>query len=395
MSSAAPPPAEPRAEGDRPAFRDVLKYFLGLGTWGFGGPIATVGYMQRDLVEGRGWLRRREFLNGVALGQTMPGPLAAQVVMWVGFLERGAWGAAATSVAFILPSFLLVLAVVFLYVRFQGLDAVQAIFYGVAPAVMAIIAVAAVRLARLTDGRDWRLWAISGITMAVTAATGAEIALLFLGAGAGMVLWDAPPRFLRRQGAVPAVVPWPVVAAVAADLSGTTLSVLAWFFLKAGAFIFGSGLAIVPFLREGVVQDYGWLTERQFLDAVAMGLITPGPVVITAAFIGYLVAGMLGAAVATVAIFLPIYLGVVLPGPWFIRHQDRPWLIAFVKGATASAAGAIAGATIILTRGAVVDWPTAAISVAALLFVLRFRNREPILVLVAALLGLVIHRLVR
>src|SRR5205809_4965353 len=160
-------------------FRRYLRYFLGLGTWGCGGPIATVGYMQRDLVEKRAWLDRSDFLNGVALGQTMPGPLAAQVVMWVGYLEAGPFGALATAAAFILPSFLLVFAVAVLYVHFNGLEVVQALFYGIAPGVMAIIAVAAVKLARLTDRTEVRLWVISIATCVATAVTGAEIALLF------------------------------------------------------------------------------------------------------------------------------------------------------------------------------------------------------------------------
>jgi chromate transporter len=346
--------------------------------------------MQRDLVEQRRWLDRRDFLNGVALGQAMPGPLAAQVVMWVGYLQRGAVGALAMAGAFILPSFLLVLAVAIVYVHYQGLSVVQALFYGIAPAVMAVIGLAAVKLARLTDGVDVRLWVISAITLAVTAATGAEIALLFLAAGLVMMVWEAPPKFLRRTTFVPLPLGFSLFLGTA---NAGTLVALGLFFLKAGAFIFGSGLAIVPFLRETVVEQRHWLTERQFLDAVAMGLITPGPVVITAAFIGYLVAGLAGAAVSTVAIFIPIYLGVVVPGPWFLRHQDHPRVQGFVKGATASAAGAIGGATIILTRGAVVDWYTAGILAGALLFVLRFKNREPLLILLAAVAGLALHPL--
>jgi chromate transporter len=368
-----------------PGLGRLLRYFLGLGSWGFGGPIATVGYLQRDLVERRSWMSRKDFLDGVALGQTMPGPLAAQVVMWVGFLESGAWGAVASAAAFIVPSFTVVLAVAFLYVRYQGLDVVQALFSGISPAVIAIVAVAAVKLARLTDGREARLWAISIATAVVTAVTGAEVALLFLAAGIGMVLLEAPPW----RSARPPVV-GPAAALLAPVVSGGVLISLALFFLKAGAFIFGSGLAIVPFLREGVVQQHHWLTERQFLDAVAMGLITPGPVVITATFIGYLVGGLPGAIVATVAIFLPIYLGVVVPGPWFVRHRDDPRLRAFVRGATAAAAGAIAGATVVLGRGAIVDVRTAAIAVLSLAFVLRFPNREPILVGIAAGLGLLL-----
>jgi chromate transporter len=389
---------QPRAptapERSAPSLRDFLRYFFGLGTWGFGGPIATVGYMQRDLVGGRRWVPERDFLNGVALGQTMPGPLAAQVVMWVGYLQSGALGALATSVVFILPSFVLVFGVAVLYVHFHGLQTVQALFYGVAPAVMAVIAVAAVKLARLTNRTDVRLWVISAITCAVTAVTGTEVALLFVGAGLLMILWEAPPRFLPWSNRTVALIPWPMLAvALAADTSGSTLLVLGLFFLKAGAFIFGSGLAIVPFLREGVVAQHHWLTRREFLDAVAMGLITPGPVVITATFIGYLVSGPLGAGVATLAIFLPIYLGVVVPGRWFVRHQDRPAVQAFVKGATAAAAGAIAGATIVLTRGAVVDWPTAGIALGALAFVLRFKNKEPILVVLAAIAGIALFPL--
>ncbi|TMK80983.1 MAG: chromate efflux transporter [Actinobacteria bacterium] len=377
-------------EGERIPFRRYIAYFLGLGTWGFGGPIATVGYMQRDLVEQRAWVSRRDFLDGVALGQTMPGPLAAQVAMWVGYLQAGAVGALGTAVPFILPSLAIVLAVSYLYVRFEGLAAVQSLFYGIAPAVMAIIAVAAVKLARLTNDRDLRLWVLAVVIATVTAVTGAEIAILFVAAGLVMVLWDAPPGFVRRGGAgsiAGAAVPFSVLTGTAV---GGTLVALGLFFLKAGAFIFGSGLAIVPFLREGVVHQHHWLTERQFLDAVAIGLITPGPVVITAAFIGYLVGGLAGAGVATVAIFTPIYLGVVVPGRWFIRHRENPQIRAFVKGATAAAAGAIAGATIVLTRQAVVDPSTGAILAASLLFVWRFKNREPILVLVAGALGLLL-----
>ena len=400
MKDLPPDRSTESSEEGAPPFRAFLRYFLGLGTWGFGGPIASVGYMQRDLVERRRWLSERDFLNGVALGQTMPGPLAAQVVMWVGFLREGAFGALATAGFFILPSFVMVLAVAAIYVPNQGLPVVQSLFYGIAPAVMAVIAVAAVRLARLTDKRDPKLWVISVAIGVVTAVTGAEVALLFIGAGLLMIVLEAPPKLrLRRRGGDPdagssggklALVGsgFKVLTGTAA---GGTLVALGLFFLKAGACIFGSGLAIVPFLKEGVVNQHHWLTQRQFLDAVAMGLITPGPVVITAAFIGYLVGGLAGAAVATVAIFTPIYLGVIVPGPWFVRHRDNAQVKAFVRGATAAAAGAIAGATVVLSRGVITDWKTALIAVAALGFVLRFKNREPILVLAAATAGILLH----
>jgi len=424
----AVPAADSPAGSPAGGLRRLLRYFLVLGSTGFGGPIATVGYMQRDLVEKRGWMKREEFLNGVALGQTMPGPLAAQVTMWVGFLEAGARGALATAAAFIAPSFLFVLGVAVLYVRFEGLPVVQAVFYGVAPGVMAIIAIAAYKLARLTNRRDVRLWAISAVLAVVTAVTGAEIAVLFLAAGLLMVLIEAWPAYLsRRRGRTDAAAPEPAapaasppgpgpahhvrqwrprparVAAVAGAvlgagvpvglvaLAGGTLLALVLFFLKTGAFTFGSGLAIVPFLREGVVAQHHWLNSRQFLDAVAMGLITPGPVVITATFIGYLTAGMAGALVATVAIFIPIYLGVVLPGPWFVRHKDNPQVKAFVKGATAAAAGALSGAAVVLTRQVMVDWITVAIGVLTLTVLLRFKVKEPYVVLACAVVGILAH----
>src|SRR6266496_2136257 len=402
MSDSEHSSPEGEQKAQPPPFRAFLRYFLGLGTWGFGGPIATVGYMQRDLVEKRMWLSEREFLNGVALGQTMPGPLAAQVVMWVGFIQAGSVGALATAALFILPSLVLVLAIAAAYVPNQGLPIVQSLFYGIAPAVMAIIAVAAVKLARLTDKRDPKLWVITLAIGVITAVTGAEIALLFVGAGVLMVLVEAPPRFgqaARRGHRSPQRPSSPMaVASTSASFkvlmglaTGGTLVTLGLFFLKAGAFIFGSGLAIVPFLREGVVNQNHWLTERQFLDAVAIGLITPGPVVITAAFIGYLVGGLAGAVVATTAIFTPIYLGVVLPGRWFLRHTDNPQVKAFVKGATAAAAGAIAGATIVLTRQAVTDLPTVAIALVSLGLLWRFKVKEPLIVLGGAIVGLLLH----
>jgi chromate transporter len=389
----APEGSEHGTGADERTLRGAMRYFLGLGIWGFGGPIATVGYMQRDLVERRQWIDRDDFLNGVALGQTMPGPLAAQVCMWVGYLEAGALGALAVAVPFILPSFVIVLTVAFFYVRYEGLNVVQSLFYGIAPGVMAIIVIAAIKLARLTNRTDRRLWVITVVIGAITAATGAEIALLFVAAGLVMILLDAPPAFLRRRS-LPVIVPvtavHPALPALALASAGTSVA-LVLFFLKAGAFIFGSGLAIVPFLREGVVHQHHWLTERQFLDAVAMGLITPGPVVITAGFIGYLVGGLPGSLAATLAIFTPIYLGVVVPGHWFIRHRDNPQVKAFVKGATAAAAGAIAGATVVLTRQAVVDVPTGIIAVVCLGLLWRYKIKEPLVVLACAAAGVLLH----
>jgi chromate transporter len=210
-----------------------------------------------------------------------------------------------------------------------------------------------------------------------------------------MIALDAPPRWLRSGGTA-ALVPATSLAKVAPPwviltASGGVLTSLGLFFFKAGAFIFGSGLAIVPFLRQGVVVQHHWLTSGQFIDAVALGLITPGPVVITATFIGYLVAGLPGAIIATVAIFIPIYLGVAVPGRWFVKHRDNPQIKAFVKGATAAAAGAIAGAVVVLTRQTVTDIPTAAIAVFSLGLMLWRKIPEPVFVAFGAIAGILLH----
>lgn len=391
------------APAGRPGLGALVRYFLRLGTLGFGGPIAVVGYMQRDLVEARGWISRQDFLDGVALGQTMPGPLAAQVAMWAGYLKRGAPGAAATALAFIAPSFLMVTVVAAVYAHYSGLAIVASLFYGIAPAVMAIITIAAYKLVRLTDGKDWRAWAISAVVFTVTATTGREPIYLIVGAGLLLILLDARPAWPRRRRtprteargtAGSRRIPGVLLSAPALGTlaSGGVLVSVGLFFLKTGALVFGSGLAIVPLLRDGVVTQHHWLTQAQFLDAVAMGLITPGPVVITAAFIGYLVAGPAGALIATIAIFTPIYLGVVVPGRWFIRHRGNAQIKAFVTGATAAAGGALCGAVVVLTRQAVTDLATTAIAVVTLALLWRFKKiPEPYVVAAAGMLGILLH----
>jgi chromate transporter len=322
----------------------------------------------------------------------MPGPLAAQLAMWFGYLERGSRGAALVAIPFVLPPFLIVTAVAVLYAEYQGLPWVADIFFGVGPAVLAIIAIAAVRLARSTAKRDPVLWIIAAILCATTVLAGAEIGWLFLMAGAfGAVYYGGG---LPRR--VASLSPAGVMAAVqgfAWTGSGAGLGSLALFFIKAGAFTFGSGLAIVPFLHEGLVIDYGWLTEQQFVDAVAMGLISPGPVVIMATFAGYLVYGLVGALVATAAVFLPVYLFIVVPGRFFRRHEKHPRLQGFVKGATAAAAGAIAGAAIVIGKDTIVAPVSVALGAVALAVLgqRKVKVPEPTVVAVAALAGLLLH----
>jgi chromate transporter len=391
-AQAASLPSDERTVPAR-TLRGLIAYFLRLGGSGFGGPIALVGYMHRDLVEQRAWFSEEEFQQGLAVGQMMPGPLAAQTAMWLGYLEAGARGAIAVALPFVLPPFLLVTAVAVLYAEYQGLGAVHAVFRGVGPAVLAIIAIAAVKLARSTNKRDPVLWAVALVLCAATAISGAEIVWLFIAAGLFGALYYGGGLPKRHAGAA-SVSPAAMLAAVkglAFTGSGASLGALGWFFLKAGAFTFGSGLAIVPFLHAGLVEEHGWLTERQFVDAVAMGLISPGPVVIMATFAGYLVFGLTGAVVATVCVFLPALLLVVIPGPLIRRHEGHPRLKGFIKGATAAAAGAIAGAAIVIAGDVIADVWSVVIALAALAALLqpKVKVKEPALVAVAAVVGLI------
>ena len=389
----------PAAEAVPGTLWQLTAYFLKLGTIGFGGPVALVGYMQRDLVERRRWIDDEEYKLGLALAQIMPGPLAAQLAMAIGYFAHGVLGATLVGLAFVLPSFLMVLGLSALYVAFGGLWWMQAVFYGVSAAVIGIIAIAAYKLAWKVNGRDPLLWGIFAILFIVTAVAQAELAEFFLLAGILVLLVKAPPRWLRSRlpvfGVTPGVLALPILAAAAAAAAQTNvLWEILLFFTKAGAFVFGSGLAIVPFLYEGVVRQFGWLSEQQFLDAVAVAMITPGPVVITVAFIGFLVAGFPGATLAAIGIFVPVWVLTVIPAPWFVRHRDNPQLRAFSDGATAAASGAIAGAVVVLGQRAVIDLPTAGIALASLGILWRFKLPEPLVVVVAGAVGLVLWTVV-
>ena len=357
-------------------------YFLRLGATGFGGPIALAGFMQRDLVEERQWISREDYVDGLALAQLAPGPLAAQLAMYLGYVRGGILGASIVALLFVLPSFLMVWSISAAYVRFGGLPWMQALFYGIGASVIGIIARSAFKLTRLTLGTSRVLWAIFAVMALSTAWTEREIAWLFLFAGAlTMLLARKAPASVMALLAGIGPTQLPASAA-------PTLSTLFWFFAKAGAFVFGSGLAIVPFLYGEVVSTQGWLDDRQFLDAVAVAMITPGPVVITVAFIGYLVAGPWGMTAAALGVFLPVYLLVVIPAPYFRRHRSQPAVKAFVDGVTAAATGAIAGAAYVLATRAIVDLPTAAMAAATFVVLSRFKVSELWLIAAAGAAGL-------
>jgi chromate transporter len=383
----------------------MVGYALGLGTWGFGGPVALVGYMHRDLVEERKWISESEYKEGLTLAQIMPGPLAAQLAIYLGYVHYGVTGATLVGVAFVLPSFLMVLALGWAYKLYGGLPWMQAAFYGVGATVIGIITISAYKLIGKTAGKDWLLWSILLVSAATTVITESEFVPLFI--AAGVVTWfaKAPPRIFGGGGSTAAAIGLPLAASTWGSIPSADterLWQIFWFFTKAGAFVFGSGLAIVPFLYSGVVKEHGWLNDQEFLDAVAVAMITPGPVVITVGFVGFLAGGFQGATVAAIATFLPCYLFTIIPAPYFKKHGKRPGIVAFVDGVTAAAVGAIAGAVIVLGRRTLfnADWsiefPKVILFALTLAVLIRFKKLpEPIVVLTAGMIGLVIYPLVR
>ena len=389
---------------------ELVRYFLKLGTIGFGGPVALVGYMHRDLVERRKWISEAEYKEGLTLAQLMPGPLAAQLAIYLGYVHYGVLGATLVGITFVLPSFVMVVALGWAYVKFGGISWMQAVFYGVGAAVIGIITISAYKLTLKTIGRNWLLWMIYLASAIATIVTETESVLAFL--GAGLVVWAARTTPWRRTSTTASSI-FPLSLAMAPAAKATLnelLTQIAIFFTKAGAFVFGSGLAIVPFLYGGVVKEYGWLSDGEFLDAVAVAMITPGPVVITVGFIGYIVtsrgadfgSGLMGASVAALATFLPCYLFTIIPAPYFRKHGKKPGIVAFVDGVTAAAVGAIAGACVVLGRRTIFEngWDPQVPKIILLLLtiglLLTFRKlQEPVIVLGAAIAGLIIYPFVR
>jgi chromate transporter len=380
MESVNPPKRVP--------IRDLVLYYLRLGALGFGGPVALCGQMERELVQGRKWLTKDEMREGIAVCQSMPGPLAIQVGIYISYLRGGFWGAWAGGWAFILPNFIIVASLGALYTYLGGLPPVTAIFYGVAPAVIALILSSCYSLAKL-GMEDWLQWVIAAVCFVVTVAVQAEVALLFVASGIVGIAYYGSLLRGKAVPSVPLLAAVPIAAATTNGAAGSILSKLLLFFLKAGSLTFGSGLVIVPFLEKGLVQQTGWLDERQFLIAVAMGMISPGPVVITATFVGYLVAGFWGSLVSTVGIFLPSFLFVLLVAPILIRHRENLNVKGFVKGAYAAAIGTILGACILLGKIAIGDWLTALIAVVSLVVLVRWKVSNPILVAATAVIGLI------
>lgn len=350
--------------------RDLVFYFLKLGSTGFGGPIALMGYMQHDLVEKRKWFAREDYIHGVALAQLVPGPVAAQLGIYFGWLKGGILGATLVAIAFIGPPFLIVLGLSFVYVAYEGLPWVHGVFYGMSAAVIAVIAQTAVKLATVSWEKKAGLWII-GLSMAAATLFLQKVSFFFFiaGGGLGILFYGLSRRPLL-------VLPLPLEIFL--------------FFTKAALVVYGSGMAIIPFIYGDLVHGYQWLTDQQFMDAVSVGMITPGPLLITAGFIGYLVRGFPGAVAGAAGVFLPVYLFVILFAPLYRRLVQNRQVKAFVEGVTAAATGAIAGSVWTLGRGAIFDAWTGAIALIALILLLKTKIPVPLLIVAGGVAGIFI-----
>ena len=390
----------------RVSIRDLVRYFLRLGLLGFGGPVALVGQMERELVGEKKWLTKDEMREGIAVCQSLPGPLAIQVGIWISYIRGGFWGAWAGGWSFILPNFIIVCALGALYVYYGGLSPVKAIFYGVSPAVIALILHSCYRLTKL-GMKDWLEWALAAAAFVITVAVQAEVALVFIGCGIVGLLYYGSLFRARASASTTRVflfgVPLAVASATPSSVA-TLLGQLLAFFLKAGSLTFGSGLVIVPFLEKGLVQQMRWLNERDFLVAVAIGMISPGPVVITATFVGYLVAARLGGSlldgfwgslVSTIGIFLPSFLLILIVAPILVRYRANPNIQGFIKGAYAAAIGTILGACVLLGKIAIGDWLTALVAAGSLIVLFRWKVSNPLLVAATAIIGLIAFPLLK
>ncbi|MBD2109410.1 chromate efflux transporter [Nodosilinea sp. FACHB-13] len=409
------PAVEPVQESLSARLSELARLFLRLGAIGFGGPQAHIAMIHDEAVVRRGWLKEEQFLEGVAICEMLPGPASTQTGIYIGYLRAGQLGALVAGVCFILPAFLIVLTLSWAYFKFQGVPQIKDLFLGISPVVIAIIFGFCWKLGKKAI-KDWQGVAIALTVLLVSLIFRVNILLLFLLAGlAGLIIYrpTAPPP----AGPSPRTSAWlapllPItqdIPNLLANLPADPVAVssfwgldriqdyfvpLSTFFLKTGAFIFGGGLVIIPLLETAVVDDFGWMTPNQFIDGVALGELTPGPVVITAAFVGYKVAGALGALVATIAIFTPSFLFIMFASPFLVRLRRNPWVKSFLKGVMPAVLGAIAAAAIPLSVAALQQdtLPRTAVAIAiglaALIALVQFRRPTWQLVPTGALIGL-------
>jgi chromate transporter len=387
---ATPDSERPTSRAGRTSLPELARLFLKLGMVAFGGPPAHIAMMEEEVVSRRGWLTREQFLDFLGATNLIPGPNSTEMAIHVGRVRAGWPGLLVAGGGFILPSAVLVIALAWAYVRFRSLPQVAGVLYGVKPIVMALIVQAVFKLAK--SAVKSRAIAAVGALAALAAAVGADQLAVLAGGGllTGLIYW------LRsgRRSSFPAA----ALLAGGAGLTGIPtasslvipfgLTALFLVFLKIGAILFGGGYVLVALIRSNLVTRLGWISERQLLDAIAVGQVTPGPLSATATFIGYLLEGVPGAVIATIAIFLPAFFFVAVSGPLVPRLRQSPLAGAVLDGVNVAALALIAVVTWQLFRAAVVDWTTLVLAGLSFILLIRYRVNSVCLVLGGALIGI-------
>lgn len=370
--------------------RDIIRLFLRLGLTAFGGPAVHIAMMRDEVVNRRRWLSEHQFLDLLGAANLIPGPSSTELAIYIGYRQAGAAGLVVAGMAFILPAMLIVLICAWAYVHYGALPAMGRVFYGVTPVLIAVISQALWGLGQAAI-KD----AVTGVAAAAAGAlalTGMNVAVALLAGGAAVMLVRAGlPRTSRAATMLAAplgILSLSPAASLAAGPASFGMLGLFMTFLKIGAILFGSGYVLLAFLHQDLVVRLGWLTDRQLLDAVAVGQFTPGPVFTTATFIGYVLGGLPGALATTVGIFLPSFLFVAATYPFVARLRASAWASAFLDGANATALALMAVVTWHLTRAALVDALTIGIAITALAVLARTRINSALLILAGGLVGL-------
>jgi len=364
----------------------LFTYFFRLSWTGFGGPLAYIAMMEDDCVEKRRWLGKEEFAEMLGITNMLPGPNATEMAIHIGYVKGGKLGAVLSGLAFTIPSFIIMVVLSWLYFQYGSMPTASGIFYGINPVVVGVIIVTALRLGRVSVV-DWKLAAICIVAVLLSYLTAINEALILLGAGlAGIIIYGPalkrglPAALLFLQTSIPTLL----------DFERLPIQLQLFLeFLKGGLLMFGTGLVIIPLLAPDVVDFFGWMSYKEFFDGVTLGQITPGPVMKTAAFVGYKVAGICGAAAAMAGIFLPPFIIVTLLAPFFRQMRKNPWLQGFLKGVKAGAVGVILAVVPSLGKVAFPDLLTVAICLLGMLAMVKAKVNVSVLVLVAGAFGIV------
>ena len=392
----------------RERLRTLAVLFLKLGAISFGGPAAAIGLMQDEVVRRRQWVTQQHYLDMLGLTNLIPGPNSTEMAISVGFARAGWAGLVVAGASFIVPAALITAAIAWAYVRFGTLPVAESLLAGVKPAVIAVIAIAVWRLGKIAVRDAW-LAVLGALALAAFLAKLSPLLILVAGGLLGMAAQQmrkirrgkssisaglsAGLILFKKSSLLPGFLSAFLAGAVAASVPLTKrvpLARLGWFFLKVGAVLYGGGYVLFAFVDQGLVRDHHWLTQQQVLDAIAIGQFTPGPVLSTATFIGYLLGGAWGAVVATVAIFLPSFVYVAALGPVLPKLRRSAWMAAFLDSVNACAVALMAGVTITLARDALRRWPMWAIAAAALVVLWRWKINPAWVVLGGGLAGLVL-----